>query len=104
MRSVLCGSSKAVLVVRRAIVDDEGDDAEEQTGDSGQGRRFARTLFGCRFPFGGSRFGFGCCRVELGFVDHDERRVVEVATRVGVRIDEEAFGATFHGLKLEGLL
>ena len=34
--------------------------------------------------------------IELCFVNNDERRLVEVATRVGVRIDEEALGATFH--------
>ncbi len=34
--------------------------------------------------------------IELRFVNYNERRLIEVATCVGVRIDEEALGAAFH--------
>lgn len=34
--------------------------------------------------------------VDLRILDGYERRLVEVATFVGFRIDEEALGATFH--------
>lgn len=35
-------------------------------------------------------------RVDLRFIDDYEWRLIEVATFVGFRIDEEALGAAFH--------
>lgn len=43
-----------------------------------------------------SFFALTRCGIDLSFADSLERCLVEVATLVGVRIEEETLGATFH--------
>jgi hypothetical protein len=78
------------------VVDSENKHAQDQTTYCCCDRLFTLPFFGCGLSFRGT-FRFTRGRFELRLINHDERRVVEVATRVGVRIDEEALGATFHG-------
>lgn len=46
------------------------------------------------------------CGLDLSFIDRLEERLIEVASFVSVRIEEETLGATFHSDSefLEGLL
>ena len=71
------------------VVDCERQDSENQTNSSNDGYDFAFR-------------GLTRCSVDLSLADNLERRLIEVASFVGVRIEEEALRATFHLTGLSG--
>ena len=66
-----------------SVVDGENQHAKDQTGSRDDGQSSA-SLWRCR----------GC---KGGVVNRFERRLIEVALFIRVRIEEEALGAAFHG-------
>jgi hypothetical protein len=78
----------------KTIKDEKRNDAQYKDHHRNKRRNFAPAL--PRFPFRFGRLSFTCRCLELRFVNNHERRFIEVATCVGIRINEEALGATFH--------
>lgn len=75
-----CGCAGAEL--DRGVIDRERQDANNQAA-GGYERSFWLS-------------GFGGSSVDFRLADNPQARLVEVAALVGVRIEKETLGATFH--------
>ena len=71
------------MLTREAVVECKHEDTKYQTNSCGDRNCPA---------FCGASGGFNC-----GVIDVLKRRLIEIAVRVGVRIEEEALGAALHG-------
>jgi hypothetical protein len=79
-------------VLTKAVVNREYQYAKNQANSHGYGQGFAFSSRRSKRVFWG-RVRYG---IDLSFIDKLERRLIEIATFVRFRIEEETLGATFH--------